>query len=1210
MHNRFIPFRPRLEGIFLSRFREKSQLFNKQITIDEIENIVEQEVKWATNTCKVNARQRKIYRAIWLLLRDLIRTGWIYRINLGEIELSLPERSNVFKNYKEMQEAKEVLRNCMSYGKQERISESKDFIKRMEKPPKGSLVKFPINVLIADGKELASNLNDISKIPDKKEQLDKLKSTVKPYLQLVNEYERDEFTGHKLGDIWRYFRLTWSSPSESTPGRTLSYLIRDAARPFNPVMGIASLENCPAQITCRDEYIGWTLKSFIKEVKSYQDMKLRMEAFQRLLEYIKQAIGGINVEDLCAADECEVPTKPLIERLTGIALKSKLEMTEALKKTKRLKNIEKLSNYENIIKIKATAEEKLYKRKRADQLAQLLSARYQIQHLLESETFESDWIKFTNSEHGQTAIRMAILAIKKQHIGNSILELNVCGAIPPYNELLVGKLVALLSLSSQVVRDYRMRYSNKHSEIATKLKGEPVIRPTNLVFIGTTSLYHIGASQYNRLRIPHGVLGESSPEVKWRYLGQTTGYGTMHISKQTLKSMEEAIFTEGYKDMNNFFAECHSSKLRLINRAVRELLEHTQYRSSQEFSKHSMSRLVYGAWIAVDGQAYLCGNTDKPTYIFNINEPVEEISQRIINYWMERWLLNRINYKEAIDRISKFNINEFLVSQSLSETSSIVMEPIRGEYKLLSEDSLNQSNERMDYIRNLYRGTSAYADYMSSELLSEIHVETALDKMVIEALNNNRSIILTGNPGDGKTHLLRILGSVLEKMDRKPVVEYDASRLHDSEIYEKLESSMEIGVPFCIAINEAVFFDLCEKYPNLKPLIEAKKQIEKAIQYKDEHNKITDVEVYDLSLRDVLSKEIVNDVIDHISKILLSNNCNKCIAAETCDFKAHMKLLNSNLVRERIQLILDRVSRRGYHATLREVQAFISYLLFGGRECSELIRSSGDENFSLSELIYSGEGKLFDSIRQTFDPVNISHPVWDERIVNGTVTEGWVADWKNTQPNIDADNWKRFKSMKRTFFFFNKSGGQLLDVASDDETEFGNFLKQNEKEGLKTIIRRINLFFGDESSVNSIRVWQSHRYNQSPRRILYSLTEREKQEFELVTPRLSKQMSKAFNTSKDHVLLRLKRQNSVALKIDFKLFQLLYQAEQGLPVMCIDNDVTRRLWQFMEQLTKELDLTIDNEPKVYLYDPISKEKLLVRLDYEAKQYTGLSSWGE
>ena len=51
------------------------------------------------------------------------------------------------------------------------------------------------------------------------------------------------------------------------------------------------------------------------------------------------------------------------------------------------------------------------------------------------------------------------------------MELNVCGAIPPYNEILGGKLVALLATSPQVIHDYKERYESKPSEIASRLKG-------------------------------------------------------------------------------------------------------------------------------------------------------------------------------------------------------------------------------------------------------------------------------------------------------------------------------------------------------------------------------------------------------------------------------------------------------------------------------------------------------------------------------------------------------------------------------------------------------------------------------------------------------------------------------------------------------------------------------------------------------------------
>jgi hypothetical protein len=61
--------------------------------------------------------------------------------------------------------------------------------------------------------------------------------------------------------------------------------------------------------------------------------------------------------------------------------------------------------------------------------------------------------------------------------------------VPPYNELLGGKLVAMLMTSPEVVLEYRRRYGGIPSVIASSMAGRPVVRPADLVFLGTTSLY-------------------------------------------------------------------------------------------------------------------------------------------------------------------------------------------------------------------------------------------------------------------------------------------------------------------------------------------------------------------------------------------------------------------------------------------------------------------------------------------------------------------------------------------------------------------------------------------------------------------------------------------------------------------------------------------------------------------------------------------------
>src|SRR5262249_28653393 len=89
---------------------------------------------------------------------------------------------------------------------------------------------------------------------------------VRPYLQFVDEQTRCPHTGFRLIDIWRYFRHTWTTAYKSIPGRTMMVLVRDAAAPSHPVMGIAALSSAAVAITARDEWIGWTLRQCLKEI--------------------------------------------------------------------------------------------------------------------------------------------------------------------------------------------------------------------------------------------------------------------------------------------------------------------------------------------------------------------------------------------------------------------------------------------------------------------------------------------------------------------------------------------------------------------------------------------------------------------------------------------------------------------------------------------------------------------------------------------------------------------------------------------------------------------------------------------------------------------------------------------------------------------------------------------------------------------------------
>ena len=69
----------------------------------------------------------------------------------------------------------------------------------------------------------------------------------------------------------------------------------------------------------------------------------------------------------------------------------------------------------------------------------------------------------------------------------------------------------------------------------------------------------------------------------------------------------------------------------------------------------------------------------------------------------------------------------------------------------------DEAKAGLQFVRDFYRGSSGYADHIAPERLSLIHLKTRLDSAIIDAAKNGKDIVLTGNPGDGKTHIIRIM---------------------------------------------------------------------------------------------------------------------------------------------------------------------------------------------------------------------------------------------------------------------------------------------------------------------------------------------------------------------------------------------------------------------------------------------------------------------
>lgn len=615
-------------------------------------------IKSELNSLDIDNSDDKIeilkYASSLSVLIDLSLQGWIFEIENDSLTLKM-ENDNL--------DDKQKIRYRLSAEKNAQFKSPSvaAFIKQMEtnKSYKGNVIS--IKNLIGDKNFLIRQIQQGQRVCE-------------PYIQLVSN-ERDKHTGYKLSDIWRYFRYTWSIPYKTMPGRNLFYLVRDRLQPYHPVIGIFALGNSVLNLTVRDDDIGWTVEaikrnmalktedSFCEQIISGTDgkkIKTRIsknveseaEYFARSTEYankmyplllqnIEDAISEIYLKDLGYHRNTKYPQQEKIDELRALA-------EEYAEKSLNNKNNEKKPNWEE------EAQTNLFKRKRAAELAKLLDTK-RIFNSVAGGTNREKLNNLLSSEMGRKAIHTALIANRKRKIGSNMMDIIVCGSIPPYNELLGGKLISILSCSPTVIRDYTHKYEKQISEIASRMKGQRVIRDSRLAYLGTTSLYAVGSSQYNRIKAP---ISEKS-YLEFRKMGITEGFGTVFFSKETTSLFSRLLeLQDGGKKISHVFGEGTSPRFRMISRGLSGIGI-----KAEAFLKHYSPRIVYSINLANNTNEYLLGFDKNVDYGYDLNNPeiVEQKTQELVDFWYNRWLTTRLTTVDIVQRLNEFNIETILL---------------------------------------------------------------------------------------------------------------------------------------------------------------------------------------------------------------------------------------------------------------------------------------------------------------------------------------------------------------------------------------------------------------------------------------------------------------------------------------------------------------------------------------------------------------------
>jgi hypothetical protein len=875
---------------------------------------------------------------------------WTVRADNCGIELQSPPHPRLkHKSTDAVAESKEAIRKELSPALAQQFADPlvREFIQNMEEPSSGSR-RRSIQTLIADGAELAARLRP-ALLATGKERIARLAQTIQPYLQLLpgegDPSIQDPFTEISLNDIWRYFRFTWSIPQTPIPGRQMFYLIRDAAHPCHAVIGIAALGNSPLVSPLRDNAIGWTPEQFalrFTDAANAGDQQELNRLADHLNALVSSALNEVSSSGLVNGEEMANPTDDIISRLQRRADEFASRREEALRDVAEaatagvplaLQETEQLDYGIPPVSIavlelegkrapkdtpETLARRLLVAKKRAFEFARLLRARLTLRENHAALTNPTTTSAVLNNESVLVAINTALTAAKSNRVGTNVLEITTCGAVAPYNVLLGGKLVALLLLSPEVADDYHRRYGARPAIISSQMKNAERTKDCTLAWLNTTGLYSLGSSQYERVRLPAGLIAPDQPELRFEHIGDTEGYGTVQFSESTVQAVQEALGElNQFKGVNSIFGEGFSPKFRKLRDGMMALGFNPTV-----LMRHDQTRRMYAVPTWSAATAFLRGEpAELPDYI---REPgrFRDATARITEFWRNRWLSSRLNHAPSIttlrsmrpwrlsESVEHLPIDErSLKSRPRKQTES----PKAGTQPV--EATPSSSSDAISFWRQLAQaGPEACADELPIEKLASLHVPQPLDDFLLQHVKRGFSIVLTGNAGDGKTHLLRRLEPDLDKLGAEVEIDATATMKPDdvSAILRRWKKAHRDGKPFCLAANEYPLYLLRKVGNGFAPTDEVERQCEHRLAYsvtpEADENAQEKVLVVDLSLRNPLAPGFAGPLLD---KLIGQPELKKAAAAAPDgDIAWNLRHLSNPTVRKRLLDLLARLQHR------------------------------------------------------------------------------------------------------------------------------------------------------------------------------------------------------------------------------------------------------------------------------------------------------------
>lgn len=197
----------------------------------------------------------------------------------------------------------------------------------------------------------------------------------------------------------------------------------------------------------------------------------------------------------------------------------------------------------------------------------------------------------------------------------NLMDAYVLGALPPYSQLLGGKLVASLIRTREVVDTFNERYGDSVGLISGKSKGARLVAVTTTSALGRSSIY-------NRLQL--------SGQKIFQPIGYTSGWGHFHFSGKIFDELRNYLESINDDYAQSFeFGSGPNWRIRVIKRALERL------GMDSSLARHGFTREVFISNVATNAKEYLRGDTSQALY-----ETLPSVRD-MASAALERWVVPR-----------------------------------------------------------------------------------------------------------------------------------------------------------------------------------------------------------------------------------------------------------------------------------------------------------------------------------------------------------------------------------------------------------------------------------------------------------------------------------------------------------------------------------------------------------------------------------------